>query len=97
MSGWRKIFAAKMAHSKLLHAVPRAAALGWYVFPQRRHYLAYMMLAVGIYAWNIFSCMFLRKIKDIPKASLPKVRLSIDSSAPWPDVMPSSPIWFVLL
>ena len=86
-----------MPHSPVLHAVPRAAALGWYVFPQRRHYLTYMALAVGIYAWNIFSCTILRKIKDIPKASLPKVRLSIDSSAPWPHVMPSPPIWIVLL
>jgi hypothetical protein len=32
-----------------------------------------MGLAATIYVWNLFSCMVRRRIKDMPKASLPKV------------------------
>ena len=53
-------------------AVPRAAALGWYVFEDSRAYAAFMAAIGSVYAYSIASCMCLRRIKDIPKTSLAK-------------------------
>lgn len=54
-------------------AVLRAVALGWYVFPQWHVFGAYILAALTVYVYNIYNYMIRRKIKDIPKTSLPKV------------------------
>ena len=60
----------------LWDAVPRAAALGWFVF--RAHSTAfdlYVSLVSAIFVYCVASTMMLRQIKDISKPTLAKVCL----------------------
>ncbi len=60
--------------SCLCNAVLRATALGWYVFFRWQEYGAYIGVTLCVYMYNIYNYMICRKIKDIPKTSIPKVR-----------------------
>ncbi|KAK9802032.1 hypothetical protein WJX73_003656 [Symbiochloris irregularis] len=53
-------------------AVPRAAALGWHVFTARASFQAFMVVSLLVYMYCIYSTMFARRIKDIPKPILAK-------------------------
>ena len=54
--------------------MPRAAALGWYVFVgHTRAFDVYLSLVCLVYMYCVASTMVLRRIKDISKPTLAKV------------------------
>ena len=56
--------------------MPRAAALGWYVFVgHSRAFDVYLSLVCLVYLYCVASTMVLRQIKDISKPTLAKVSL----------------------